>query len=241
MKQKADTSSIKALTFDVFGTVVDWRTSIIRECALLGKSKGISLACDKFADAWRRGYAPAMNKVRNGELPWMNIDAIHRMILDELLVNFNVSGLRENDKDDLNHVWHRLKPWPDAIRGLRGLRRRFIVATLSNGNVSLLVNMAKNAGLPWDCILSSELAKHYKPDKEVYQTAADLLGLKPKQIVMVAAHKDDLYAARKVGFKTAFVPRPLEFGPEGKADLTPDPTFDIIASDFVELANKLNA
>jgi 2-haloacid dehalogenase len=241
MKQKADTCSIKALTFDVFGTVVDWRTTIIRECTLLGKSKGIRLAWAEFADAWRRGYAPAMNKVRNGELPWMNIDAIHRMILDELLVNFNVSGLRESDKDDLNHVWHRLKPWPDAIRGLRRLRRRFIVATLSNGNISLLVNMAKNAGLPWDCILSSELAKHYKPDKEVYQTAADLLGLKPKQIIMVAAHKDDLYAARKVGFKTAFVPRPLEFGPEGNPDLITDPSFDVTATDFIDLANELNA
>jgi 2-haloacid dehalogenase len=241
MKQKADTSTIKALAFDVFGTVVDWRTTIIRECTLLGKSKGISLAWDEFADAWRAGYAPAMNKVRNGELPWMNIDEIHRMILNELLLDFNIRGLRESEKDDLTRVWHRLKPWPDAIRGLRRLRRRFIVATLSNGNVSLLVNMAKNAGLPWDCILSSELAKHYKPDKEVYQTAADLLGLKPGRVMMVAAHKDDLYAARRVGFKTAFVLRPLEFGPKGKADLITDASFDVTATDFIDLANKLNA
>ena len=241
MIQKADLSPVKALTFDVFGTVVDWRTSIIRECTLLGKSKGIKLDWDHFADAWRAAYAPAMDKVRIGQLPWMNIDAIHRMILDELLVNFKIAGLTESEKDDLNRVWHRLKPWPDAIRGLRRLRRRFIVATLSNGNVSLLVNMAKNAGLPWDCILSSELARHYKPDKEVYQTAADLLGLEPEQVMMVAAHKDDLYAAGRVGFKTAFVLRPLEFGPEGEADLSPDPSFDIIAKDFIDLADKLGA
>ena len=241
MKQVEDISFIKALTFDVFGTVVDWRTTIIRECAVLGKSKGIKLAWDDFADAWRAGYAPAMNKVRNGKLPWMNIDEIHRMILDELLVNFDINGLRENEKDEMNRVWHRLKPWPDAIRGLKRLRRAFIVATLSNGNVSLLVNMAKNAGLPWDCILSSELAKHYKPDKEVYQTAADLLGLKPEQIMMVAAHKDDLYAARRVGFKTAFVLRTMEFGTEGRPDLSPDPSFDIIAKDFIGLADKLGA
>ncbi len=241
MKEKADLSSVKALTFDVFGTVVDWRNTIIRECTLLGKSKRISLSWDEFADAWRGGYAPAMDKVRKGELPWMNIDAIHRMILDDLLIEFNVKELSETEKDDLNRVWHRLKPWPDAIRGLRRLRRRFVVATLSNGNISLLVNMAKNAGLPWDCILSSELAKHYKPDKEVYQTAADLLGLRPEQVMMVAAHKDDLYAARRVGFKTAFVLRPLEFGPKGKPDLTADPSFDVIAKDFIDLADKLGA
>ena len=241
MKGKAELSSIKALTFDVFGTVVDWRTSIIRECTLLGKSKGINVDWAKFADAWRAGYAPAMDKVRNGDLPWMNIDEIHLMILDGLLLDFNIRGLRESEKADLNGVWHRLKPWPDAIRGLRRLRKRFIVATLSNGNVSLLVNMARNAGLPWDCILSSELAKHYKPDKEVYQTAADLLGLRPQQVMMVAAHKDDLYAARGVGFKTAFVLRPLEFGPEGKPDLAADPSFDVIANDFIDLADKLGA
>jgi len=239
MLRKEDISSIKALTFDVFGTVVDWRTTIIRECTRVGRSKGIKLDWAKFADAWRAGYAPAMNKVRTGELPWMNIDEIHRMILDGLLLEFNIKELSETEKDDLTRVWHRLKPWPDAIRGLRTLRRRFVVATLSNGNISLLVNMAKNVGLPWDCILSSELAKHYKPDKEVYQTAADLLGLKPEQIMMVAAHKDDLYAAGRVGFQTAFVIRPLEFGHEGKPDLITDALFGVTATDFIDLANKL--
>jgi 2-haloacid dehalogenase len=238
MLRKEDISSIKALTFDVFGTVVDWRTTIIRECTRVGRSKGIKLDWAKFADAWRAGYAPAMNKVRTGELPWMNIDEIHRMILNGLLLEFNIKELSETQKDDLTRVWHRLKPWPDAIRGLRRLRRRFVVATLSNGNISLLVNMAKNVGLPWDCILSSELAKHYKPDKEVYETAADLLGLKPEQIMMVAAHKDDLYAAGRVGFQTAFVIRPLEFGHEGKPDLITDASFGVTATDFIDLANK---
>src|ERR671925_561748 len=164
---KIDVSSVKALTFDVFGTVVDWRTSIIREGVRLGKSKGIKVDWAKFADVWRAGYAPAMNRVRGGEIQWMNLDALHRMILDQLLTDFSIVGLSEAEKDHLNRVWHRLKPWPDSVRGLRRLRRRFVVTTLSNGNMALLTNMAKNASLPWDCILSSELAKHYKPDKEV--------------------------------------------------------------------------
>lgn len=236
---KIDVSSVKALTFDVFGTVVDWRTGIIREGAKFGKSKGIKVEWAKFADAWRGGYAPAMDRVRRGELPWMSLDSLHRMILDKLLSEFNIAGLSEAEKDHLNRVWHRLKPWPDSVRGLRRLRGRFIVAALSNGNIALLTNMAKNAGLPWDCILSSELAKHYKPDKEVYQTAADLLGLRPDEVMMVAAHKDDLHAARAVGFKTAFVLRPLEFGPAQTLDLTADPSFDVTAMGFSDLADKL--
>jgi 2-haloacid dehalogenase len=237
---KIDVSSIRALTFDVFGTVVDWRTSLIEEGMKFGKSKGIEVDWAKFADAWRGGYAPAMDRVRRGELPWTKIDALHRMILDQLLNEFNLVGLSEAEKDHLNRVWHRLKPWPDAVRGLERLRQRFIVSTLSNGNISLLVNMAKNAGLPWDCILSAELAKHYKPDREVYQMAAELLDLRPDQILMVAAHNGDLRAAKGVGFKTAFVQRPLEFGPSSdKADLTPDPSVDVSASDFNDLADKL--
>ncbi|HWP49325.1 MAG TPA: haloacid dehalogenase type II [Candidatus Limnocylindrales bacterium] len=237
---KIDVSSIRALTFDVFGTVVDWRTSLIEEGMQFGKSKGIEVDWAKFADAWRGGYAPAMDRVRRGELPWMKIDALHRMILDQLLNEFNIVGLSLAEKDHLNRVWHRLKPWPDAVSGLERLRRRFIVSTLSNGNISLLVNMARNAGLPWDCILSAELAKHYKPDKEVYQMAAELLDLRPDQILMVAAHNGDLKAAKNVGFKTAFVQRPLEFGPSAdKADLTPDPSVDLSAGDFNDLADKL--
>ena len=240
-KAKLDPSSVKALTFDVFGTVADWRSSIIREATQLGQSKGIKADWARFADAWRAGYGPAMDRVRRGELPWTNLDALHRMILDRLLTEFGITGLSEAEKDQLNRVWHRLTPWPDAVGGLTRLRRRFIVATLSNGNVALLTNMAKNAGLPWDCILSSELAKRYKPNKEVYQMAADLLGLRPEQVMMVAAHKGDLRAARAVGFQTAFVPRPLEFGPDRKPDVTPDPSFDVVASDFNDLADQLGA
>ena len=165
-------SEVKALTFDVFGTVVDWYHSIVAEGEKFGETHGIDMDWEQFALKWRAGYGPAMNKVRHGELPWQNIDALHRLILDELLDAFNITGLTEADKDHLNRVWHRLKPWPDAVSGLTRLRRRYIVATLSNGNVALLTNMAKFAGLPWDCILSAELTGHYKPDPEVYETAA---------------------------------------------------------------------
>jgi 2-haloacid dehalogenase len=161
------------------------------------------------------------------------------LILDELLPAFDLTDLSEADKDDLNRVWHRLNPWPDAVEGLTRLRRQFIIATLSNGNVALLVNMAKHGGLPWDCVLSAELAQHYKPDPEAYQTAAYLLGLQPAQVMMVAAHQTDLRAARSVGFKTAFIPRPLEYGPDHPSDPTPDPTFDIVAADFIDLADQL--
>ena len=182
-----------------------------------------------------------MDRVRRGELPWANIDVLHRIILDRLLDEFEIPGLNEAEKDHLNRVWHRLMPWPDAINGLQRLRERFVVAALSNGNMALLTNMAKHAGLPWDCILSSELAKHYKPAPEVYQTAADLLGLSPNQVMMVAAHKHDLLGAQGVGFRTAFVFRPEEYGPRGHPDLEPHPSFDLRASDFNDLASKLGA
>ena len=210
----ATLSQVKALTFDVFGTVVDWYSSIMADGEQFGKQHGLDVDWSEFALAWRAGYGPAMERVRRGELPWLKIDTLHRMILDELLDKFEINGLSESEKDHLNRAWHRLKPWPDAISGLQRLRKRFIVASLSNGNIALLTNMAKFSGLPWDCILSAELAKHYKPDPEVYQTAADLLDLPPNQVMMVAAHSGDLRAARAVGFKTAFVPRPLEFGPQ---------------------------
>jgi 2-haloacid dehalogenase len=233
-----EVSAIKALTFDVFGTVVDWRGSIIREGMKFGTQHGMAVDWGAFADAWRAGYRPAMDRVRRGELPWTNLDALHRMRLEELLSQFGITGLSEADKDHLNRVWHRLDAWPDAVEGLTRLRRRFVLATLSNGNVALLTNMAKHAGLPWDCILSAELAKHYKPDPETYQMAADLLGLPTAQVMMVAAHKDDLRAAQRVGLKAAFVARPLEHGPERQPDITPDPAF-VYASDFNDLAGKL--
>ncbi len=235
----ADT--VKALTFDVFGTVVDWRSSIARECAGVGEAKGISVDWEAFADDWRAGYGPSMSRVRSGELPWTTIDKLHRMVLDELLEKFGIPDLSEDETDDLNRAWHRLDPWPDSVEGLARLRGKFVIATLSNGNVALLTNMAKRAGLPWDCILSAELARHYKPDPESYQTAAALLGLPVEQVMMVAAHKGDLRAARAVGLRTAFVPRPDEFGPNREVDTEPDPAFDVVASDFLELADKLGA
>ena len=232
-------SGVRALTFDVFGTVVDWRGSIIREGEQLGRARGIDVDWAEFADRWRAGYAPAMARVRNGELPWTEIDVLHRMILDDLLDDFGITGLSEDEKDYRNLVWHRLEPWPDSVAGLNRLRQRFIVATLSNGNVALLTNMAKHAGLPWDCILSAELMKRYKPDPETYLGAADLLGLRPEEVMMVAAHKGDLRSAQAVGLRAAFVARPHEFGPSVDVDVATEADFDVNATDIEELASKL--
>jgi 2-haloacid dehalogenase len=229
----------KALVFDVFGTVVDWRGSIIREGQALGRRKKLKVDWPAFADAWRAGYRPAMARVRSGELPWTKIDDLHRLILDDLLLRFPLGRLAGEDIDHLNRVWHRLKPWPDARAGLARLKRRHVIATLSNGNVALLTNMAKHAKLPWDCILSAEVVRHYKPDPETYLGAADLLGVKPAELMMVAAHKDDLHAARACGLKTAFVPRPKEYGPAVKPDVSRDPAFDLHARDFNDLARQL--
>jgi 2-haloacid dehalogenase len=230
----------RALLFDVFGTVVDWRGSIIREVQRFGRSKGLRADWSAFADAWRRGYQPAMQRVRGGDLPWQSIDALHRMILDGLLRDFGLR-LSEREKRDLNNAWHRLRPWPDAIKGLTRLKQRFVIGTLSNGNVALLVDMAKNAGLPWDCVLSAELFHHYKPDPEVYLGAAALLGLAPREVMLVAAHKDDLAAARKCGLRTGFVRRALEHGADSDPDLADDRRCTVNADDFVDLARQLGA
>ena len=230
---------VRALTFDVFGTVVDWRSSIAREGREVGARKGVDADWNAFAERWRAGYGPAMNRVRQGELPWTKIDDLHRMILDELIPEFGLESLSEAERVELNYAWHRLTPWLDAVEGLTRLRARYVLATLSNGNVALLVNMAKAAGLPWDAVLSAELARAYKPDAVVYRTAADLLGLAPEQVMMVAAHAGDLRASAGVGFRTAYVPRPQEYGPDSGRDLTPDPAFDFVATDFVDLAAQL--
>lgn len=231
--------AIKALVFDVFGTVVDWRGSLIRECRALGQHKNIDLDWTAFADAWRAGYKPAMDKVRTGKLPWMNIDSLHRLILNDLLLQFDIRGLSEAEKDHLNRAWHRLKPWADSVRGLKRLKKQFVIATLSNGNVALLTNMAKNAGLPWDCIISAELFRHYKPDPEAYLGAASMLGLKPQEVMLVAAHKDDLHAAEACGLKTAFITRPREFGTKVRQDLSRDPALNYHAESFLDLADQL--
>lgn len=225
--------------FDVFGTVVDWRGSIIREVRGLARAKKLDLDPAAFADAWRAGYQPAMAKVRSGELGWTKIDALHRMILDGLLAEFRVRGLEEAEIDHLNRVWHRLTPWPDARRGLKALKKARIIATLSNGNVSLLANMAKFGGLPWDCIFSGENFHHYKPDRETYLGACGLLSLEPAEVMMVAAHKSDLLAAKACGLATGFVRRPLEHGPGVKKDLKAEKAFDINAGDFLDLARRL--
>jgi len=235
----ARSPAVKALVFDVFGTVVDWRGSIIREGMALGRRKKLKVDWPAFADAWRTGYRPAMARVRSGELPWTKIDDLHRMILEDLLKRFPLGRIAEEEIDHLNRVWHRLKPWPDARAGLAKLKRKHVIATLSNGNVALLTNMAKHAKLPWDCILSAEVMRHYKPDPETYLGAAGLLGVKPGELMMVAAHKDDLHAARACGLKTAFVPRPREYGPQAKPDVSREPAFDLHARDFNDLARQL--
>lgn len=232
---------VAALAFDVFGTVVDWRGSIVREGERLAVERGWRIDWGAFADAWRAGYSPAMGRVASGELPWMTIDEIHRRILDDLLPRFGLEGMSEADRDALNRVWHRLLPWPDTVLGLHRLRSRYIVVTLSNGNVSLLVNMARHAGLPWDAVLSAELAGRYKPDPEAYLLASRLLDLPPERILMVAAHKSDLRGAARAGLRTAWVMRPLERGPDRPFDATPDPEFDLSATDFLDLARQLGA
>lgn len=233
-------SDVRALVFDVFGTVVDWRSSVIREGEALGQAKGLRVDWPSFADAWRiDGYVGGMERVRRGELPMQKVDALHRRKLDELLVTYNVSGLTEAEVDHFNRVWHRLLPWPDSVAGLTRLRERVIIAPLANGDLALLTNMAKAAKLPWDCILSAELFHAFKPDPRVYLGAADLLGLDPSALLMVAAHVGDLRAARQVGLRTAFVSRPLEWGPSGRSEPPPDPTFDVIASDFIDLSDIL--
>lgn len=182
-----------------------------------------------------------MNRVRTGELPWTKLDALHRMTLDQLLIDFQFPAMTEAETDNLNRAWHRLQPWPDAVAGLTRLKKKFIIAPLSNGNISLMTDLAKHSRLPWDCILGAELARHYKPDREVYQSAADILDLKVNDVVMVAAHLGDLRAAKGVGLRTAFVTRPLEFGTGGKTDLQADASVDLSATDFNDLARKLGA
>ncbi len=230
---------VRALVFDIFGTVVDWRSSIIHEGVLLGQRLKLDVDWTRFADDWRAGYQPAMAMVRQGELPWTNIDGLHRRVLDGLLAARGLL-LSEAETVQFNQVWHRLTPWPDSVAGLTQLKARFTISSLSNGNLSLLVNMAKHAGLPWDCVLSAELFHHYKPDPEVYLGAAHLLGLAPQQVMMVAAHPSDLRAAATCGLRTAYIPRPFERGPGGPMEPCELGEFDVTAESLVVLANLLS-
>ena len=242
MRSDSQLPSVKALVFDTFGTVVDWRASVAKEVEDLSRRKGFTVDGAKFADAWRGGYGPSMNRVRTGELPWTRLDDLHRMILDKILVDFNITGLSEVETDALNRAWHRLRPWPDAVAGLTRLKKKYTIAPLSNGNIALMTAMAKHSGLPWDCILGAELVRHYKPDREVYLSAAEFLDLKPDEVMMVAAHLGDLRAAKALGLKTAFVTRPLEYGPTAKPDLKADASVaDLSAKDFNDLAGQLGA
>jgi 2-haloacid dehalogenase len=234
-----DPLAVRAMIFDTFGTVVDWRGSIIAEGERYWKPKrGLDLDWAAFAVAWRGKYAPFMNKVRSGELPWTKLDDLHRLALDEVLAELGVSSLSDADKQELNFVWHRLNAWPDAPAGLARLKSRYLIAPLSNGNLSLLTEMAKFAGLPWDCILGCDLFQHYKPDPETYLGAVAILGLRPDQVMMTAAHTGDLEAARRLGLRTAFVHRPFERAGE-VPPLPAADAFDVVATDFRDMATKL--
>lgn len=234
-----EVSKVKALVFDVFGTVVDWRKTVIAEGIALGAAKGWRIDWETFADRWRlEGYIEAMAEVNAGTLEWMNVDQLHRRKLDMLIEEHELE-LSEAEREHFNRVWHRLEPFPDAVHGLALMRKRYVVATLSNGNVSLLTNMAKSAGLEWDCILSAELFGAYKPDPRTYRGAAQLLGYLPEETMLVASHTSDLEGARAAGLATAFVGRPQQWGVGGPLEPEPQTPFDVYATDFENLALKL--
>jgi 2-haloacid dehalogenase len=226
----------QVLAFDIFGTVVDWHGSIAREVAALYPGTD----ANAFALAWRAGYQPAMQRVRSGELGWTRIDDLHRLILDGILPRFGLDHLSEEERTHLNRAWHRLDPWPDTVAGLTRLKSKFTICTLSNGNLGLLTNMAKRAGLPWDCILSAEVFRAYKPDPRTYLGVAETFDLEPGQVMLVAAHQDDLAAARACGLQTAYIERPFEFGVAQPKDLSPDVANTWHARDLLALAELLH-
>lgn len=233
-------SEIRALTFDVFGTVVDWRSSVVAECEAFGRKHGAALDWPAFVDDWRYdGYMGGSALIRKGELPFMTTDQLHRRKLDMLFEANGLQQIGEAERDHLNRAWHRLHPWPDSVAGLKRLRSKFICSTLSNGNLSLLVDMARFAGLEWDCILCADVTGYYKPQPEMYLAAGKFLDLQPDQILMVAAHRFDLQSAQKAGLKAAFIPRPAEAGPSRTIDLTFDPAFEYNALSFEDLATQL--
>jgi 2-haloacid dehalogenase len=233
---------VRALVFDVFGTVVDWRSGVARDAApFLARHGAGGADPSDFADAWRRRYSPAMEAVRSGRRPFTRLDVLHRENLDAVLPEFGIDPQRvpTAELDALNLAWHRLDPWPDAVAGLMRLKTRFIIAPLSNGNIILMIDMAKRAGLPWDAILGAEVAQAYKPMPEAYLRTADLLALRPEEVCLIAAHNNDLAAARTCGLRTGFVPRPAEHGPGQTRDGHPEQDWDIVARDFGDLAEQL--
>jgi 2-haloacid dehalogenase len=231
--------AIKVLAFDVFGTVVDWHQGIAREIDAMRDEMQLGVSGDEFALAWRAGYKPAMQRVMSGELGWTLIDDLHRLILDELLERFGIDHLGEEQKRHLNKAWHRLPPWPDSVEGLTRLKSRHMVCSLSNGNLGLLADMAKNAGLPWDCILSAEVFRKYKPDPATYLGVAKVFDVTPAEVMLVAAHQDDLAAARGCGLKTAYIERPAEFGADRPKDVSPNPANTLHAKSLTDLAALL--
>lgn len=233
-------ADVTQLVFDVYGTVVDWRTSIADEGRALAAKKGIEgVDWEAFASAWRAGYHPAMDQVRKGERPWTTNDDLQRQRLDEIVQEFGIEGLNRADRDGFNLAWHRLRPWPDAVAGLTRLKTKYVIGTLSNGSFHLLANMARHAGLPWDCIISADNFRHFKPDPELYLGTVDLLGAKAGRVMLVAAHNYDLAAARASGLGTAFVPRPTEYGPGQKTDLVAEDDWDIVAEGIDGVADAL--
>jgi 2-haloacid dehalogenase len=233
--ENALASEVEVLAFDIFGTVVDWHGSIVREM----KELHPQVDGNAFALAWRAGYRPAMARVMSGELGWTLIDDLHRMILDQILPQFGLAHLDEAARRHLNRVWHRLDPWPDAVEGLQRLKRKYLLCTLSNGNIGLLTRMAKRAGLPWDCVLSAEVFRAYKPDPATYLGVARVFDVPPARVMLVAAHHDDLAGARKCGLRTAYVERPLEFGAAQPKDVSPRPENDLHSRSLVDLAAQL--
>lgn len=232
-------TDIRALCFDVFGTVVDWRSSIINEGIEINRHRQLEIDWAAFADRWRSMYQPAMEQVRSGRRSWTILDQLHRESLDQLILEFGLDDFDEQEIDHLNRVWHRLDPWPDSVEGLGRLKQKYILATCSNGNVALMVNMAKRSGLPWDAILGAEVTRCYKPLDPAYQESVRMLGLQPHQVCMVAAHNSDLVAAAGNGLRTAFVARPTEYGPRQQTDLVAENDYDYVARDFIELATRL--
>lgn len=232
-------ADVEILVFDTFGTVVDWRGTIIAEGAELSKRTGLRVDWAAFADAWRAEYRPSMDRVRKGELPWTNLDGLHRLSLDAIAPRFGLQSLTPDDMTRLHRVWHRCRPWPDSVEGLSRLKRRFVIAPLSNGNISLITNMAKHGGLPWDCVLGAELVRHYKPDRETYLSPAAFFDVAPSKVMMVAAHTPDLAVPLTLGLRTAYVHRPYEGGTSSGRTMPPAGTYDFMVSDLKELATAL--
>lgn len=226
---------VEIIAFDVFGTLVDWRTSITSELSRIGERAGLSADWPAVADSWRSLYAPTLAGVLRGELRYQPLDALHALMLDQVAEQHGLEALSEADRDELVHAWYRLAPWPDTVPGLTALRERYLLTPLSNGGIGLLTRLARAAGMPFDCILSAELAGSYKPDPRVYLLPSELFDLRPDQVLMVACHPGDLQGAKRAGLRTGFIPRPREWGPD-RAAPPPPADADVVADDLVALA-----